>query len=45
VDQVGPWPAIRHHYAGGFQAPLNVGRWIPRTPVMPTVRLPMCKHG
>ena len=45
VDQVGPWPAIRHHYAGGFQAPLNVGRWIPRWPVMPTVRLPMCKHG
>ena len=45
VDQVGPWPAIRHHYAGGFQAPLNVGRWFPRWPVMPTVRLPMCKHG
>ena len=45
VDQVGPWPAIRHHYAGGFQAPLNVGRWIPRWPAMPTVRLPMCKHG
>ena len=42
VDKVGPWPAIRHHYAGGFRFWENAGAKIPSWPVMPTVRLPMC---
>ena len=42
VDKVGPWPAIRHHYAGGFRFWENAGARIPSWPVMPTVRLPMC---
>ena len=41
VDQVGPWPTIGHHYAGGERE--NAGARIMSWPEMITVRLPMCK--
>ena len=41
VDQVGPWPTIGHHYAGGERE--NAGARIMNWPEMLTVRLPMCK--